>query len=140
MIPITISVRYTLLFVLILLVATGLIAGCGSPDTVTPVEEAPAEPAGEEAAEPEEPDEPADEPGERVFTSEELAAYDGQDGRPAYIAVDGVVYDVTEVRQWSSGTHFGFEAGADVTEALSGSAPHGANQLNQAEIVGSVAE
>lgn len=31
------------------------------------------------------------------LTLEELAAYDGKDGNPAYIAVDGVIYDVTDV-------------------------------------------
>ena len=37
------------------------------------------------------------------FTLEELAAYDGQNGSPAYIAIDGVVYDVTDVPQWTNG-------------------------------------
>ena len=74
-----------------------------------------------------------------TFTMEEIARYDGKDGQPAYIVVDGVVYDVSNVSQWSSGSHFGFEPGADVTDALA-AAPHGANQLNNAEIVGTVVD
>lgn len=37
---------------------------------------------------------------EKTFTTEELAAFNGQNGNPAYIAVDGVVYDVTKVSTW----------------------------------------
>ncbi len=85
-------------------------------------------------------DEPEEVDEEQVFTIEEIAQYDGRDGRPAYIVVDGVVYDVTDVPQWSSAEHFGFEAGTDVTEALADAAPHGAGQLDNAEIVGTLAE
>ena len=34
---------------------------------------------------------------EKIFTLDELKNYDGKEGRKAYIAVDGVVYDVTNV-------------------------------------------
>ena len=30
---------------------------------------------------------------EKIFTLDELKNYDGKEGRKAYIAVDGVVYD-----------------------------------------------
>ncbi len=33
----------------------------------------------------------------QTFTQDELALYDGLEGRKAYIAVDGVVYDVTDI-------------------------------------------
>ena len=51
-------------------------------------------------------DEKADEKQTEMLeiTIEELAMYDGTDGNPAYIAVDGVVYDVTDVSAWSSGS------------------------------------
>ena len=42
---------------------------------------------------------------ELVLTLDELAQYDGQNGNPAYIAVDGVIYDVTNVSQWNGGAH-----------------------------------
>jgi len=50
------------------------------------------------------------------FTLEELATYDGKDGRPAYVAYKGVVYDVTESAMWGEGDHEGEHfAGADLT-------------------------
>jgi hypothetical protein len=37
---------------------------------------------------------------DRVFTAEELAQFDGGDGRPTFIAVKGVVYDVSSAAQF----------------------------------------
>ena len=72
----------------------------------------------------------------QVFTAETLAAYDGQNGNPAYIAVSGKVYDVTNVPEWKNGSHFGrFQAGADLTDALKLS-PHGPSKLESVPIVG----
>lgn len=50
------------------------------------------------------------------FTAAILAEYDGKDGHPAYIAVDGLVYDVSNHKSWTSGEHHGFEAGKDLTD------------------------
>ncbi|EYE89114.1 cytochrome B5 [Fervidicella metallireducens AeB] len=52
---------------------------------------------------------------EREFTLEELAGFNGADGKPAYIAIDGVVYDVSNNPAWGGGTHFGVVAGTDAT-------------------------
>ena len=38
---------------------------------------------------------------EKIFTEKELGKYDGQNGNPAYVAIDGVVYDVTNVSRAS---------------------------------------
>lgn len=126
--------RWLWLALISMVLAMFVFAGCGSPDTAAPAEEA------DEVAEPdeEETSEEADE--ENVFTLDEIAQFDGKDGRPAYIVVDGIVYDVTNVGPWRSGSHYGFEAGADVTDALASAAPHGVSMLNQAEIVGKIAE
>jgi predicted heme/steroid binding protein len=43
--------------------------------------------------------------GKQVLTLQDLAQYDGQNGRPAYVAVDGVVYDVTNSSLWPNGKH-----------------------------------
>lgn len=56
----------------------------------------------------------------REFTREELKAYDGSGGKPAYVAVNGEVYDMTNIIQWAGGTHFGLYAGQDLTEEFMG--------------------
>jgi membrane-associated progesterone receptor component len=52
----------------------------------------------------------------RSFTREELATYDGKNGRAAYVAVNDVVYDVTGNRAWAAATHFGLVAGREYTQ------------------------
>jgi len=52
----------------------------------------------------------------RQFTLEELALNDGRDGHPAYVAVNGFVYDVSSRAGWASGIHFGLRAGKDLTQ------------------------
>ena len=73
------------------------------------------------------------------ITIEELAMYDGTEGNPAYIAVDGVVYDVTGVSAWSSGSHNGGMVGTDVS-SLIGSAPHGDRVLDDLDVVGNIVD
>jgi predicted heme/steroid binding protein len=53
----------------------------------------------------------------RTYTPEELAKYNGQNGTSAYVAVNGVVYDLTSVPEWVDGRHFcqGAIAGKDLT-------------------------
>jgi len=76
---------------------------------------------------------------EKTFTLDELATFDGQDGRPAYIAIDGTVYDVSSVPQWPGGKHNGYTAGQDLTDAMA-SAPHGFSKLTGLPVVGKLAE
>lgn len=50
----------------------------------------------------------------RVFTLYELENYyNGQNGRPSYVAANGIVFDVTNVPAWSTGTHFSLKPGHD---------------------------
>jgi len=49
------------------------------------------------------------------ITLEELALYDGKGGRPAYVAVNNVVYNVTDILAWAGGMHYGSLAGTDAT-------------------------
>lgn len=72
---------------------------------------------------------------ERTFTKKELQQYNGQNGKPAYIAVDGTVYDVTNLPTWKGGKHKGYKAGVDLTEAIKHS-PHGIKVLQGLPIVG----
>ncbi len=60
----------------------------------------------------------------KEFTAEELAQFDGTGGKPAYVAFNGTVYDVTESAMWPEGDHEGMhQAGADLT-AEHDDAPH----------------
>jgi predicted heme/steroid binding protein len=71
-----------------------------------------------------------------LWTLDELAPFDGREGRPAYVAVNGIVYDVSET--WPRGTHQGFPAGTDITEAIKGS-PHDLLVLDKLPVVGAIA-
>lgn len=87
-----------------------------------------------------EPDSTAEDATGKTFTLEELAAYDGQDGNPAYIAVDGVVYDVSNVPEWANGEHWGqYFAGNDLTEEIKNESPHGVSKLEGLPVVGTLA-
>ena len=66
----------------------------------------------------------------KQFTKETLSNYDGKNGRPAYIAVNGIVYDVT------NGEHHGIRAGKDVSFDLTNTSPHGEKVLVNANQVG----
>ncbi len=75
-----------------------------------------------------------------TFTLEELSEFDGQDGRLAYVAVDGVVYDVSDEPRWSGGSHQGLTAGQDRTAEINQMSPHGTRVLNNLPVVGRLAE
>lgn len=74
----------------------------------------------------------------QTFTLEDLKQYNGQNGNPAYVAVDGTVYDVTNANGWKDGKHqSGIVAGEDLTDALSGS-PHGDSVLEDLPVIGTL--
>jgi predicted heme/steroid binding protein len=50
------------------------------------------------------------------FTRTELTGYNGQNGKPAYVAINGVVFDVTTV--FVKGKHFTHLAGQELTGAF----------------------
>jgi predicted heme/steroid binding protein len=73
---------------------------------------------------------------QRKFTLEELKQYDGREGRPAYVAYKGKVYDVTDNFLWIDGDHQGeHTAGKDLTEAMA-TAPHGEENLKRVKLIG----
>ena len=75
----------------------------------------------------------------RVFTLTELSRYNGKNGNPAYIAVSGIVYDVTNNAAWAGATHFGLTAGKDLTQEFA-SCHAGQPVLSKLKVVGKMAE
>jgi predicted heme/steroid binding protein len=72
---------------------------------------------------------------QRDLTLQDLAKFNGKDGNPAYVAVDGVVYDVTNSAAWAAATHFGMTTGKDLTKEFT-SCHAGQNILNKLKVVG----
>ena len=63
----------------------------------------------------------------RGFSKEELAKYNGKDGQPCYVAVEGKVYDLTGSTLWQDGQHSTCEGmaicGKDLTDVIKNNAP-----------------
>jgi predicted heme/steroid binding protein/uncharacterized membrane protein len=74
------------------------------------------------------------------LTPEELSQFYGKDGRPAYIAYRGDIYDVSGSKLWPGGIHFKkHPAGNDLTEVLK-DAPHGEDRVLKMKKVGKLRE
>jgi predicted heme/steroid binding protein len=74
------------------------------------------------------------------MTREELARYDGREGRPAYVAVAGTIYDFSSSPLWKAGQHQGpHQAGVDLTEELK-TAPHVRALIERFPVVGRLEE
>ena len=69
------------------------------------------------------------------FTNQKLSKFNGKDGKPAYVAYKGKVYDVTDSSQWIEGDHIGHAAGEDLTEPME-IAPHGEDVMEKMKVVG----
>lgn len=72
---------------------------------------------------------------QKTFTLEELSGYNGKNGNPAYVAVNNIVYDVTNNAAWAAATHFGLSAGNDFTKEFA-SCHNGEKILDNLTIVG----
>jgi len=72
------------------------------------------------------------------LTLAELAGFDGEEGRPAYFAYKGKIYDVSRSRVWKNGSHMKrHQAGVDLTDILS-QAPHGEDKIMAMPEVGNL--
>ncbi|PLY06938.1 MAG: hypothetical protein C0624_03895 [Desulfuromonas sp.] len=74
------------------------------------------------------------------MTLGQLKNFDGREGRSAYVAVNGKVYDVSESARWQEGNHEGaHQAGADLSEDLK-SAPHVRSVIERFPVVAELGE
>jgi len=72
----------------------------------------------------------------KKITIKELQENNGRNGKPAYLAYKGKVYDVSESSFWLDGDHLGMhEAGKDLTEELE-MAPHREENLKRVKLIG----
>ncbi len=72
----------------------------------------------------------------KEFTHEELAEFNGAGGKPAYIAYQGRVYDVSDSGLWAGGEHMaGHFAGSDLSAEFP-EAPHGEEVFERYHQVG----
>lgn len=77
---------------------------------------------------------------DKKFSQEEIKKFDGKDGRPAYIAYKGSVYDVTDSIFWADGMHLESHfAGVDLTAEID-NAPHGDEVFEGVAKIGAVAD
>ena len=72
---------------------------------------------------------------EGEFTIQELAGFNGKNGNPAYVAVNNIVYDVTNNAAWAAASHFGLVAGKDLTSEFA-SCHAGQNILSKLKVIG----
>lgn len=74
------------------------------------------------------------------FTKKELEKYDGTEGKPAYIAFKGKIYDVSASYLWANGKHQNrHNAGDDLTGNIF-NAPHNEDVLTRYPLIGELAE
>lgn len=70
-----------------------------------------------------------------TITPAQLADATCDAGKKCWIAVDGVVYDMSVFPKWARGEHHGVKAGTDATEKFVGSG-HAAAYLQKMPVVG----
>jgi predicted heme/steroid binding protein len=70
----------------------------------------------------------------KKFTLKEVEEHNGKNGKPAYVAYRGKVYDLSQSDLWGDGDHMGsHQAGKDITEEIE-LAPHGEEVLERKNV------
>ncbi|MDK0708863.1 cytochrome b5 domain-containing protein [Clostridium perfringens] len=72
------------------------------------------------------------------LTLEELSKYDGKNGNPAYVAVDGIIYDVTNEDIFKKSPHNSLNLGTNITKEFNGCHNADESVLAKLPIVGTV--
>jgi predicted heme/steroid binding protein/uncharacterized membrane protein len=74
----------------------------------------------------------------REFDADELKQFNGEDGKPIYVAYQGRVYDLSESKMWRNGMHMKrHKAGQDLTTDIQ-AAPHEPDLLERYPQVGTL--
>jgi Predicted heme/steroid binding protein len=110
----------------------------GTPEQTVPPSEA-VTPTGEKATERQNTTETqnvTDKSKIKEYTLEELAEYNGKNGK-TYVAYQGKVYDVSDSDLWKNGTHNGHNSGKDLTEEMNKS-PHRPEIIKGFPVVGTL--
>jgi len=68
-----------------------------------------------------------------------LALRNGQDKPEIWVALNGIIYDVSESRLWKNGKHYEHWAGQDLTDELK-DAPHTETVFSKFRVVGRLTE
>lgn len=74
----------------------------------------------------------------QTITRSQLALRNGQDKPEVWVALRGVVYDVTSSRLWMKGKHYEHWAGQDLTDELK-DAPHTDKVFDKFKVIGKLA-
>ncbi len=53
-----------------------------------------------------------------ILTKEELANFNGENGNPAYISIDGIIYDISNIELLKQSPYNSLKLGSDVTETF----------------------
>ncbi|MBL7835307.1 MAG: cytochrome b5 [Cyclobacteriaceae bacterium] len=73
-----------------------------------------------------------------LYTRNQLALRNGQDKPQIWIALNGIIYDVTTSRLWRDGKHYEHWAGQDLTHELK-DAPHTEKVFDKFKPIGRLA-
>jgi len=74
-----------------------------------------------------------------LFTRHQLALRNGQDKPEVWVALNGLIYEVTASRLWKNGKHYEHWAGQDLTDELK-DAPHTEKVFDKFKVIGKLKE
>ena len=69
------------------------------------------------------------------YSRSHLALRNGQDKPEIWVALHGIIYEVTQSRLWRDGKHYEHWAGQDLTDELK-DAPHDAKVFEKFKVIG----
>ncbi len=72
-----------------------------------------------------------------MYTISALSRFNGRSGSPAYVSVEGAIYDFSQLRRWTGGNHMSqHSAGTELTYELKSLSPHREGKIAGIEPVG----